>query len=144
MTTAELFIEGTPTPQGSKRLGRGGRHIIDDNAAALRVWRSIVALRVRRFPTMPDGPLFVSAVFVLRRPVAHYGTGRNAGVVKASAPRFVSTRPDVDKLCRALLDGLTDGGLLPDDARVAGLSAEKRYVDGEFPTPGCWVRVSTT
>jgi Holliday junction resolvase RusA-like endonuclease len=40
-------------------------------------------------------------------------------------------KPDIDKLTRAILDGLTDGGLLADDARVVELHITKRY-----PTPG--------
>jgi Holliday junction resolvase RusA-like endonuclease len=39
--------------------------------------------------------------------------------------------PDVDKLVRAVGDGLTQGGAIADDARIVDLHAYKRYsVDG--------------
>lgn len=38
-----------------------------------------------------------------------------------------SVMPDIDKLARAVLDGLTAGGVVTDDARVVDLHARKRY-----------------
>jgi Holliday junction resolvase RusA-like endonuclease len=67
--------------------------------------------------------------FWLTRPASHYGTGRNKAVVKPSAPRRPAGRPDVDKLARAVLDGLTMGGAFTDDSQVVELQASKWYVD---------------
>jgi Holliday junction resolvase RusA-like endonuclease len=46
-------------------------------------------------------------------------------------PRFhvPAVRPDIDKLTRAVLDGLTDGGLISDDARVVRLMVDEVYGD---------------
>jgi Holliday junction resolvase RusA-like endonuclease len=42
-------------------------------------------------------------------------------------------RPDLDKLIRAVLDGLANV-IIPDDAQVISISSEKRYADGpEMP-----------
>jgi Holliday junction resolvase RusA-like endonuclease len=35
--------------------------------------------------------------------------------------------PDLDKLCRAVADAITDAGLWADDAQVVSLVAAKRY-----------------
>jgi crossover junction endodeoxyribonuclease RusA len=42
--------------------------------------------------------------------------------------------PDIDKVCRAVLDALT-GILYRDDAQVVALSAVKTYADG-YGAPG--------
>ena len=38
--------------------------------------------------------------------------------------------PDVDKLCRAVLDALTDAGVWVDDSQVVDLGATKIYASG--------------
>ena len=73
-----------------------------------------------------DGPLRLRAVFVFPRPATHFGTGRNAGRLKPSAPVYCRTRPDVDKLLRAIGDAIT-GVVFRDDARVVDVAAEKHY-----------------
>lgn len=73
---------------------------------------------------------FVTVTFTLDRPALHYGTGRNADRLKDTAPPYPTGRPDLDKLCRAVLDALTDAGALGNDARVVGLAAEKTYPGG--------------
>ena len=92
----------------------------------LMAWRAHI--RECLPPVVFDGPVAVELSFVFRRP-------------KSAAKReFMSVRPDVDKLCRAVLDALTlkDGvGCLVEDSRVVRLKAEKVYGDVE----GCWIRV---
>jgi Holliday junction resolvase RusA-like endonuclease len=48
-------------------------------------------------------------------------------MVKDSAPLHPATRPDVDKLIRAVLDALTMSGAIKDDGRVVTLAAVKTY-----------------
>ena len=60
-------------------------------------------------------PVAASMLFFFARPQAHYGTGRNAGQLKASAPTRHSQTPDLDKLVRAVFDALT--GIVFDDDR---------------------------
>lgn len=38
--------------------------------------------------------------------------------------------PDIDKLCRAVLDALTDAGVWADDSQVVDLGATKVYATG--------------
>lgn len=119
----EFFVQGVPVPQGSKsgRVVEGRVVLTDgfgDKPRRLGVWRDAV------FGGAPDlrldGPVWVELVFFLPRP--------------ASVSRVVPfVRPDLDKLVRAVLDGLTcrgGVGLLCDDSRVVRLVAEKRYADG--------------
>lgn len=129
-----VFIPGTPVPQGSKRwLPNGG--MIEANKG-LRPWRATVAsyllAATHGDESMPlDGPVTVSMLFVFTRPKAHYGTGRNAGMLKPNAPQRMMRTPDIDKLVRAIADGITDAGVWRDDSQMTDLYATKRY--GEKP-----------
>ena len=68
-------------------------------------------------------------VFTFERPASHYGTGRNAGRVKDSAPDWPDTKwtGDIDKLTRAVFDSLTAGGVIEDDARVVEAAVSKAW-----------------
>ena len=121
---------GRPVTQGSKTaVRRGGRVILIEDAKGWRPWRDTLvrAARAAHHGGPIVGPVAVSCVFVFARPAAHYGTGRNAGRVKAGAPSFPATRGtgDVDKLVRAVLDPLTIAGVIEDDSRVVDVHGVK-------------------
>jgi Holliday junction resolvase RusA-like endonuclease len=139
-----IEVRGLPAPQGSKRhVGRG---IMVESSRAVGPWREAVRAETQRAlesllfagrdlpPT--GGPMALTAVFMLPRPKSHYRTGRNSHLLKPSAPNFPSGRPDLDKLLRALLDGLTAGGIWQDDSQVAQLAATK-----EWGQPGCLIEI---
>ena len=48
----------------------------------------------------------------------------------------------LDKLLRAVLDGVTDAGAWRDDSQVAQLSAVKRWADAETPGGGVHLTIS--
>jgi Holliday junction resolvase RusA-like endonuclease len=66
-----------------------------------------------------DCPLALEARFFTARPKSHYGTGKNAGVLKPSAPPHPaqSQMPDGSKLTRALEDAL-NALVWADDKRI--------------------------
>lgn len=124
-----FFVAGVPVPQGSKNAIRQGERtlIVERGRAALNPWRSHVAHEAARLLEAPlAGPLGVRLVFYLSRPKSHYRSGASAGTLKAAAPVHVATRPDVDKLARAVLDALT-GVAFTDDGQVAELVCSKLY-----------------
>ena len=140
----EFFVPGIPRPGGSKRfLGFGkrtGRAILVDDCKRNKEWRAMVAFTaVQNHRGSPlEGPLSLSVVFVLPRPKSHF-TPR--GILRRSAPRFPTVKPDRTKLLRAVEDALT-GILWRDDAQIVGGPVEKVYAGEEgFPTPGVWIRV---
>ncbi len=140
-----IRVNGIPAPQGSKRHVGNGRMV--EQSKAVGPWREAVRAQAQaaigpRWRAL-DGPVDVSLVFTFPRPNAHYGTGRNAGKLKPSAPRFPATRRrgDIDKLVRAVLDGITQGGAIADDGLVVMLDAVKLYpVDGQAPGADIWIR----
>lgn len=75
---------------------------------------------------LQTGPLRATVVVVLRRPAAHFGTGRNGGSVRAAAPTWPTTRPDLDNYVKTVLDGL-NGVAYADDGAVVELLARKQF-----------------
>ncbi len=130
-----IRVAGVPAPQGSKRHVGGGRMV--EVSRAVGPWREAVRAETQRAITITEYldwglPVAVEILFLLPRPKGHYSTAQyNAGQVRKSAPRFPGTRPDLDKLARAVLDGLQAGGALADDGQVVDLYVSKRYADGQ-------------
>ena len=80
---------------------------------------------------MIDKPILVSITFIFARPKVHFRTN---GKLKPKAPSHCTARiGDVDKLSRAVLDGLTEI-CFNDDAQVIALNAQKRYARNEQPS----------
>ena len=121
-----------PAPQGSKRhVGNG---IMVESCKTVKQWRAAVAdAAVIQGATPLVGAIEMQAEFIFPRPQNHFGTGKNAGRLKNSAPELHSTRPDISKLLRSTEDALS-GLAYQDDARIARTSAMKRYAaNGELP-----------
>jgi crossover junction endodeoxyribonuclease RusA len=132
-------VLGKPAPQGSKRyIGRG--RMIESSMAA-GPWRDKIAAETRRAWGYADplaGPVAVAVEFFFARPAAHFGTGRNRAVLKPGSPPWpIGRTGDVDKLVRAVLDGITIGRAIADDAQVVELAASKHYSE----TPRCTITI---
>ena len=79
-------------------------------------------------PCLLTGAIVLELMFTLTRPKGHYGTGRNAGKLKPSAPEHPTTQPDMDKMLRAVQDGLTHIAW-QDDSQVVFAKIGKRYCE---------------
>lgn len=125
---ASWKINGIPAPQGSKRHVGMGRMI--EACKALKPWREQIIADSQandRVPKGLDEAVSISLVFLFTRPKAHFNS---KGALKLSAPEYKTTKPDIDKLARAVLDSLTLAGVFRDDALVYSLAASKRYCVG--------------
>jgi len=118
-----------PAPQGSKRHVGNGRMV--EASKKVKPWRFAVsqaALDTKE--PMTDRPVMVQITFMFSRPKSHYNS---KGVLKQTAPFYKNTKPDLDKLCRSTLDGITNV-LLKDDSQVVNLICCKVYAnEGELP-----------
>lgn len=143
-----MTVKGRPVPQGdltafaltradgSPVRGKGGRQIVNQthsNAKSLKPWRNEIAGMAidAGWPALGlgalDEALIVRLTFVFHRPNDHYGTGRNAGVLKDGAPLYPEkTGGDLDKLTRGVLDALT-GIVWKDDKRIVTLAPARRF-----------------
>jgi len=143
----QLTVYGTPAPQGSKN--RNAHGALYESSAAVKPWREAVkfaaldALHHDGAWAALDCPVWLTVQFTLRRSKSHYGTGRNAGRLKPSAPPYPTGKPDLDKLVRSTQDALKDAGVLADDSVVATLSASKVYVlwGDALRSPGAVIKV---
>lgn len=122
-------ILGVPSPQGSKtRMPNGA--VIEGSSTSGRAkqksWRAAVveAARDCADTTPHDGPLQLTVEFRMPMPASRSKTIRTAGIWPCSV------KPDIDKVIRGLLDGLTAGGLIRDDARIFAIEATKFEVIG--------------
>jgi crossover junction endodeoxyribonuclease RusA len=135
-----FVVAGEPKPAGSKTSGvayrkgitgkpvpvtKNGKIVTftkDDSGKAGKTWRADIRDAVKdvvgEVDGLLDGPLVIETRFYAERPQSHFGTGRNAGVLKATAPRYPhsSKLPDGTKLLRALEDALNKV-LIADDRR---------------------------
>jgi Holliday junction resolvase RusA-like endonuclease len=74
-----------------------------------------------------DEPIVLEVDFYFERPASHFGTGRNAGILKGRFIGAVPTaRPDLDNLVKLVAEGL-QGNAIKDDSRVVSLRASKQY-----------------
>jgi Holliday junction resolvase RusA-like endonuclease len=136
----ELKVHGSPAPQGSMRsIGKG--RMVGDNPRT-KVWREQVVSEVLRCGlenTQLEGPLRFHATFYHHRLKMHYRRLNGQDVLKGDAPIFVAATPDIDKVCRATLDALTQSGLIKDDKFIAILQAAQRYSNDNFE--GAYIQI---
>lgn len=152
-----LAVYARPRPQGSKRgmvNAHTGKVVMRESSSGVKQFRTDV--RTEAAAALPAGwteldePVTVLAVFSFPRPAGHFGTGRNAGRLKPSAPRYPISKQlgDTEKLARAVQDALDSAGVFRDDSRTVELHAAKRYAGGPgelaLPRPGVLVRVWRT
>lgn len=125
MTGIDFFVAGVPVPQGSmKGFFRGGKIVITSANKNLGAWRQAVMFAAQSTGARikPDTAISVIADFYLPRPKS---------VVQKILHPF--RKPDLDKLIRALFDGITDAGVWDDDSRVCLVLAAKYYADESHP-----------
>jgi Holliday junction resolvase RusA-like endonuclease len=136
-----FFVPGIPTPGGSKRafafIGKDGRahSNMKDDAKRNADWRASVAHEASPYFIAPlAGPIAFCMHFLFPRPKGHFGRGKNAAILKPSAQKFHTTKPDATKLVRSTEDALK-GIAWIDDSQVAAQRVGKDY----GVKPGAWI-----
>lgn len=129
--TFKFTVLGEARPAGSKRafVSKAGRAIVtDDSGKRGKDWRRAVAEAAGEVAPadLLRGPLKVTMTFFRPRPKSHYRTGKNAHLLRDSAPARPTTRPDVLKLARAAEDSMT-GVLYADDSQIVAEHLFKKY-----------------
>lgn len=128
-----FFVPGIPAPGGSKTgfyNKKLKRVMMTPASKKTKPWMATVAgvVRSQYDGELLQGALSLSMEFRLLRPKGHYGSGRNAAVLKPSSPAFPTVKPDLTKLVRSTEDALT-GILWRDDTQVVSGVYKKLYVD---------------
>lgn len=130
-------VNGIPQPKGSTRafMRPGARFpIVTSDNPKVKAWQKVVGLgaAMARGAGVPplQGPVELVVEFYLARPKY---------LAKRATPQHL-TRPDVDKLTRAVGDALT-GICWEDDGQVVRLVASKAYAEqGDQPRATITVR----
>lgn len=127
----ETFVPGIPVQQGSKTAGvtKDGRaYVRDANAPKLRAWRQTLLEHLGGRGIHMDGMLRVSMTFYMPRP---------------QRPEYErpAVKPDLDKLVRAVNDGLTASGIIADDARIVSMRLDEYYAESVMSPRGVYVSV---
>ena len=108
----EFFVGGKPVPQGSMKVFNG--RPIHQNAVGLATWRADIARTARIAGCQPkSAPVWIYLVFNMQAP-------------KSVSRAMPTVKPDLDKLIRGVLDGLT-GVAYEDDSQVVRITAAKVY-----------------
>jgi Holliday junction resolvase RusA-like endonuclease len=151
-------VYGVPAPQGSKKANpiyRGsakngtraftGQVTLTEMSKKVAPWRQAVQEAVAeaiRFQTthdlwegVLDGPVEVRVTFSIRRPTSVSPTRRP----------WPSVTPDLDKLIRSTMDGISMGGAWLDDKLAVRIVTEKVYAGtpGALERPGAVIDIWT-
>ena len=122
----EFEVRGDPKAQPRHRHYSRGRFVkvYDPAADAKDLLASVIQ---EHAPSEPlEGAIRIDVHTFFPRPASHYGTGRNSGKLKASAPLYYSKKPDRDNLDKFLLDSM-NGIFFKDDAQVCDGPVTKQY-----------------
>ena len=139
MDEIKFFVAGEPVPQGSTKsfyIKKIEKVVTTHGNKSTGVWRQRIATEAQR-AQMSD--YFFSA----DRKYAYSITLIFKFTKPKSIPKKViynTKRPDIDKLIRAVLDGITNV-LIPDDSLVVAITSKKEYA-GENETPGLMVSLT--
>jgi Holliday junction resolvase RusA-like endonuclease len=123
----EFFVSGEPKPQGSMRAitVSGRARVFHDSSKSLKSWRKKISERASEELDGNfgyDEPVGVWLEFLLSRPKT---VGRD----------LPETKPDLDKLVRAVLDALESSGMIANDSRVVQIFSSKVYAERD-ESPG--------
>ena len=145
MKSINIFVAGLPVAQPRPRaVSFGGRARLY-NPGTSNEWKACVIRELKRYAgTFPAGvPLRCDLTFYLPRPAGHYGSGKNAGLIKASAPARPTGKPDRDNLDKAVCDAITAAGVWHDDSQVTDGRIRKRYIRSNVDgATGCTITIT--
>jgi Holliday junction resolvase RusA-like endonuclease len=114
-----IIVYGEPVAKGSMKgfnTGKGIR-LTNDNVKT-KDWQTLIAYTAgQKCKEVADGPVSLRVAFYLPKG-------------KTVKREHVTTRPDIDKLLRCVLDALT-GIIYQDDAQVVSVNVLKLYAEGE-------------
>jgi crossover junction endodeoxyribonuclease RusA len=102
------------------------------NPATAEGWKNAIAISARDAGldgVMMQGPIILNVHCYFARPKSHYGTGKNATLLKSAyqyETRKIS-KPDLDNVMKAVKDCLSQIGAWKDDSQVCYESISKEW-----------------
>ena len=129
-----IVIPGNPIAKMRPRFARKGKSRMVYNAQETEEGRFLFEVQKQwGQQRIREGALKVICTFYMLRPKSHYGTGKNSGKLKPSAPEYpLGKRNDIDNLLKFTLDCL-NGVAWKDDCQIIILEAWKVYPKYSLP-----------
>ena len=127
-----IFIHGLPVAQPRTKATSRGKFAGVYTPKTADVWKACIIQAIRADEwVISEGPLDLTATFMLPRPKSHY---RANGDLKKSAPIMHTKKPDLDNLIKAVMDAMTQAGVWRDDSEVSTIRSSKRYASAPNKT----------
>lgn len=130
--TLAFFIPGPPCAKGRPRIGMRGGHAMAYTDSKTARYENLVALcaREKHEGIAHDRPVAVTIRALFDRPLRLKARSKKDGrLLIASEGRMPHTsRPDLDNIVKAVLDGMNSAGIWVDDSQVDSIHATKQYV----------------
>jgi len=143
MTQVRWMTVGIPAPQGSKRhVGNG---IMIEQSTSLPAWRNQLIYDIKKAArgVKFEGGINVTLDFRFPRLKSHYRTGKYSHILRDDAPLYKITKPDIDKIIRAVMDSMTLSGVIKDDANCYLIMSRKMYCNPD-EQPGVFGIIADT
>lgn len=125
-TMIKIIVPGEPIAKARPKFARRGKFVQTYNIQETEEGKFIAQVLAQANGKTIDGPIRMTMIATKSRPKSHYGTGRNSGKLKPSAPALPATKPDLDNYIKFLCDCFNEI-LFRDDAQIVGIKAIKRY-----------------
>lgn len=127
----ELHFEiyGDPIAQQRPRVTRFVTY--SPQAREKEVFQLQIQSKAPKIPS--EDALNVAMTFFFKRPKSHYGTGRNSGKLKQSAPKWHTKAKDLDNIAKFYMDAMNKI-IYKDDGQIVTLSLEKCYTKNQAKT----------
>lgn len=127
MPEIRLSIPGVPNSQKRHRHLRVGNFTRSYDPSSTEKEDFLYKSIYENKPAAPiTKPISLLIFFYMPRPKSHYGTGKNSGILKKTAPLFHTNTPDIDNMQKFVLDSLNHV-YWKDDKQIYNVSAEKLY-----------------
>lgn len=138
-----FFVAGLPKAQPRAKARAFGKFAQVYNPKTADDWKMIVRSEARRAweasgnPAPWAGPLCVDLTFYFPRPKGHF---KSNGFLKPNAPKWHTTKPDVDNSFKAPTDSMTNLGIWQDDKQICDTHIRKFYTN-DGGAAGCEITI---
>jgi len=131
-----FVIPGEPIAKKRARFSSKGKFAYNDQETDESKFMNQIQFQIEKIKdfSVIDYPFVARMVFLKSRPKNHYGIGKNENKLKASSPRWITSKPDLDNAEKFVLDCLK-GIVIKDDSLLSLACSVKVY--GEPKTMIC-------
>ena len=126
LQTLHFAVPGKPVALQRPRFVKSRGVVYDPSKKDKILWMQKIQ---HLLPAKPlSKPITVTIHFYCKRPKSHYRTGKYAGLLKPSAPKYNTSYPDLDNLVKFVLDAMNKKVYI-DDKQIHEIICNKIYAE---------------